>query len=144
MCKPSCCPATTSSGLSTAAAIAAVVVVTAMAAGPIATAAAHLLHALITITIITLATLAALAATITATVLIIRRTRRAPEHRAPITIAASTHQSRHIARAAPAALHAPPTAGFCLTPGERARCQALGADPDQVAQIITTVLEGPS
>jgi hypothetical protein len=140
MCKPSCCPGTTtSSGLSTAAAIAAVVVVTAMATGPIATAAAHLLHALITIAIITVAALAALAAT----VLIIRRTRRAPEHRAPITIAASTQRPRPSVRVAPAALHAPPTAGFCLTPGERARCQALRADPDQVAQIITAVLGGP-
>jgi hypothetical protein len=139
MCKPSCCPGTgSSSGLGPLAAIAALVLVAAIA-GPVAAAAASLLHALILIVTIAAATLAGIAV-LAVTVAIIRRARRATRPHRPIP--ARVQQAHPLVTAAPLAL--PRSASrFELTPGERARCAALGIDPDQTAQIMAAVLGGP-
>jgi hypothetical protein len=139
MCKPSCCPGTSGgSGLAALAVI--TIVILAAAARPAAHAALSVLRAALVITLITLAIAAGLAV-LAAVALVIRRT-----HRARL-VATSARPMTGLARPAavipvradkPVTGRTPPA----LTSSEQARCQQAGADPEQVAQIITAVLRG--
>lgn len=141
MCKPTCCPAPGGNGLATPALIAGALAVTAILAGPIAAAVASLLHALVLIVIITAATVAGITV-LAVTVVIYRRTRRPHQpDRPPITIAARAQRAQPMALVQPPALPSR-TASFELTPAERARCEAPGTDPGQVAHLIAAVLGG--
>jgi hypothetical protein len=136
MCKPSCCPGTSSSGLGPPIAVAAGLVLVAAVAGPVAAAAASLLHALVLIVIITAATLAGIGV-LAVIVAITCRSRRSRGHRSPIP--ARIQRAHSLSPAVPLAL--PRLAPrFELTPAERAHCAALGIDPDQAAQLMAAVL----
>ena len=143
MCKPSCCPGTSSgSGLGAAVVVVGAAVIAA-AARPIVYAALTVLQTVITITLIAAAALAGLAV-LAAVALAIRRACRARQHRHHTAPRPVTGQPRPVlATLTPAAVPVGHHAPFALTAGERARCHAIGADPDQVAQIIAAVLRGP-
>jgi hypothetical protein len=137
MCKPSCCPGTTGSGVGGLVLLAGAVVVAAMVAAPVIHAAETLLRIVIDITLITLSTAAALALA-GAVVLVTRRVRQARQHSYHVTILPPTRQ------AAPAILARQDTrpGPFELTAGQRADCLATGTDPDEVTQMIRTALGG--
>jgi hypothetical protein len=137
VCKPSCCPGTSSSSLGPLAGTAAGLVLAAAVAGPVAAAAASLLHALALIAVITAATLAGITV-LAVTVAIFCRARRSPGHHTPVL--ARTWQAHP--RPSPAVALPRRTPRFELTEAERARCAALGIDPGQAAQIMAAVLGG--
>jgi hypothetical protein len=143
MCKRSCCPGATDSGGGLATAVVIGIVILAAVAVPAAHAALAALHAAITIAILTAATLAGLAVT-AAVVLVIRHARRAQQHCLPGTSrrAAPGHHRPAVATPARAALPAARPAPFALTAHQRACYQQIGADPEQIAQIVIAVLRG--
>ena len=138
VCTQSCCPGTTRGGGSPALVIGALIAALAVA-GPVAAAAASLLHALVLIATVTAAVLAALAVLAVA-VAVVRRTRRIPGHRPLVTIPARPQRVHQLPTAAPRLARPAPVHGFELTDAERARCAALGIDPDQAARLIASVL----
>jgi hypothetical protein len=135
MCKPSCCPGTSSSSLGPLAATVAGLVLAAAVAGPVAAAAASLLHALALIAVIT-ASLAGITV-VAVMVAILCRARRSPGYHTPVL--ARTWQAHPRPSTVPVALPWR-TPRFELNEPERARCAALGIDPDQAAQIMAAVL----
>jgi hypothetical protein len=137
MCKPSCCPGTTGSGVGGLVLLAGAVVVAVMVAAPVIHAAETLLRIVIDITLITLSTAAALAFA-GAVVLVTRRVRQARQHSYHVTILPPTRQ------AVPAILARQDTRPglFELTAGQRADCLATGTDPDQVTEMIWAALRG--
>jgi hypothetical protein len=143
MCKQSCCPGGTHSSSGLAAAIFIGIVILAAVAEPAAHAALAVLHAAITIAILTAATLAGLAVT-AAVVLVIRHARRAQQHALPGTSrrAAPGHHRPAIAAPTRAAVPAARPAPLALTAQQRACCQQIGADPEQIAEIVIAVLRG--
>jgi hypothetical protein len=134
VCKPSCCPGTSSSSLGPLAATVAGLVLAAAVAGPVAAAAASLLHALALIAVIT-ASLAGITV-VAVTVAIFCRARRSPGYHTPVL--ARTWQAHP--RPSPAVVLPRRTPRFELTEAERARCAALGIDPGQATQIMAAVL----
>jgi hypothetical protein len=131
MCKPSCCPGTRPGGGPAVLAVI-VIVIIAAAARPAARAALDALHTALIITAITIATLSGLAV-LTAAALVIRRARRAR-----LTVPARPPAVTPARAGVPVTARTP----LALTPPQLARCQHAGPDPEQVAQIVTTVLRG--
>ena len=132
MCKPSCCPGTSGSGGGLAALAVITIVILVAAARPAAHAALSVLRAALTITLITAAIVAGLAL-LAAAALVLRRVRCARR-----TVVSRPSAVIPVRPGVPVTGRTP----LALTQPELARCQHAGADPEQVAQIITAVLRG--